>query len=52
MNLIDFFAGVMADYRTAQGVEDERGETGGARPEGDRAEPDMEAAGKDVTGPC
>lgn len=53
MNLVDMFAGIMADYRTAQGVEDNgerRGETSGSGPAGAGEQPDMEATVKDVTG--
>ena len=54
MNLVDMFAGIMADYRTAQGVEENngerRGETSGIGPAGAGEQPDMETTVKDVTG--
>ena len=72
MNLADYMDAVMAGYRAAQGVEDDRmyeqeerdWENGAERRYREREErralgldrdpeqPDMEAAGKDVTGAC
>ncbi len=58
MNLIDYFANVMADYRTAQGVNgDEAGDAGDAGSAGregserDRGQPEnVETELEDVTG--